>query len=41
MSHPSKYEANPASSLGGDRGHTHRQTDRGLYAINNIDINCQ
>ena len=41
MSHPTKYEANSASSLGGDSVHTdrqtHTQTDRVLYAITNID----
>ena len=41
MSHPTKYEANSASSLGRDGGHTDRltdrQTDRGLTATNDID----
>ena len=35
---PTKYEVNPSIGLGGVWGQTDTHTDRGPYAINNIDI---
>ena len=43
MHYTTKYEANLRYSLGGDsqQRHIHTQTDRLLYAINNIDDTAQ